>query len=547
MDGGGDRSGREVSAAAPQPLSSRELWLIAGLLSALAAALYGPHVLHGGFALDDWWHADQVAHSSDLLGEYWAYTSDRPVLVAYMPALHALLGPNPWAHHLWSAILAVTMSTLLFAVLRRFGMARFHAAAIAVLVQLFPWSDSTRLWATASHITLAIDLGLAGLLLTLRGLELAGRRGIRYRAGGVLLYALSVLTYEIAAVVLLAVGALYLARAPARTALRLWGANVVVISACLAWVSANTRRERLSPSEALDHAGAMGDSALSLLARAAIPLDIDRGPVLAILAVVAIASLLATVGPIDPIARATLRRWLAVAGLGIAVSLAGWALFVPAAVQYDPARPGIGNRVNGVSAIGVVLVVYAAVVLAATLAALLSRPVGRGTALGSRVTALSSTVAIAIGLGYADGLRADQRSWARAADGVDHVLASVERGVPAPNPHDTIYTFNFPGWEKTEVPIFSTPLDLPGALRLMYDDATLAAGPVVDRVSAFRCERRRMVLAGAFWLRSGTVSRYGKAVLVDAETGAWHRVRSAAECREALRTLPPGPFLREGP
>src|SRR3712207_6355321 len=88
-----------------------ELGLASALLLLLGAIVYGPHVVHGGFTIDDWGHAAGVQYPRDgILRDYWEVTSNRPVLVLYVPLTHLVFGEHPWVHHAWSVVLAVGMS-----------------------------------------------------------------------------------------------------------------------------------------------------------------------------------------------------------------------------------------------------------------------------------------------------------------------------------------------------------------------------------------------------------------------------------------------------
>src|SRR5205823_3890037 len=123
--------------------------------------------------------------------------------------------------------------------LRTLGVSLLHAILIALLFLVFPWSDSTRLWPTAAINNIAVILFLFGLLLALRAVAVPGWRGYAWHAVTLLLYVLSVLTYEVAAVAALVAGWLYIGRAPRRRALRLWTIDVVVVVGALIyeWVA----------------------------------------------------------------------------------------------------------------------------------------------------------------------------------------------------------------------------------------------------------------------------------------------------------------------
>lgn len=131
------------------------------LLLLVAFTAYGPHVASGGFYSDDWSSLDAYRHLPD--SGYWT-------LVEFYAAI---FGGKP----LLPPILAV----------RQFCSATpsWHG---------FSWRS---LWATASVNNVAICFFLIGLV-ALRALRRSGNGGRGLHALAVLLYVISVLTYELA-------------------------------------------------------------------------------------------------------------------------------------------------------------------------------------------------------------------------------------------------------------------------------------------------------------------------------------------------------------
>lgn len=527
----------------PREETSRaELALVAGALLLGAVLAYGPHVVNGGFAVDDWIHA-AAAHHAPSLGElltfYWGETAYRPLLVVYVPLSHLILGAEPWAHHALSLVLATWVSTALYAVLRRLSIPGPHALAIALLVLLFPWSDSLRFWATAGHISLSIALMLTGVALALRGLDAraagAVARGRRLHAAAVALYAASVLTYEVTGTLLLLAGVLYLTRAGWPVVWRRWLVDVTVVVACLLWnYLSGDRFDRLTPGEMLDHAWAMVEGGATVLALATVPASSATAIVLSGIAAVLVAAAVWERRTRDDDVRPRLRRWLLVAGGGLAAMAASWILFVPAPIYYQPLQPGIGNRVNALAAIGMVLVAYAAIALAATMAAqLLPRP-------RHAATVLSLSLAALVAVGYVDRVRVDQGAWARAAALSSQTLEAIETAVPNPAPGTTIYNFGQPGNELPGIPILGA--NLQPALQVLYDDRGVTGYPVLEG-AAIGCHRTRLTLVGP-GLRGDKGARYGHAYFVDAPSAVAQPIDSRAACVEASRRFHPGPIVR---
>src|SRR4051794_1887037 len=145
-----------------RPLSGRELGLAWAALAILAILAFTPHIRHGGFYLDDWSNAAGALHPpggpgiGNVLSYFDEITVYRPVLVVYVPLTYLVFGMNMGLHLAWAAALAVIVAAILYGLLRSLGVPWVHALLIAALVLLFPWFDSTRFWATADQVSLAI-------------------------------------------------------------------------------------------------------------------------------------------------------------------------------------------------------------------------------------------------------------------------------------------------------------------------------------------------------------------------------------------------------
>lgn len=534
-----------MTAATERRASRRELWVAALLLTAVAAALYGPHVANGGFTIDDWSNALAAEHprTGSVIRDFWEQSNVRPGLALYIPATHFVLGPRPELHIALAIALAIMLSLALYALLRRLALAPVHAAAIALLVLLFPQASSVRFWAVAGHISLAIALAIAGLLVALRGLdERAAGRDRRARAlhgGALALYATSLLIYDIAAVPLLLAGALYFTRANWPAVRLRWIADVVVVVACVILTQLKLDRERYPLTEMIDHARAIVDGAEIVFARAAFPFGtLGRQTILVALAVVVISAVAVRLllPPRDD-ARPALGRWIATAGAGTLLAAASWAQFVPAHSYYWPASLGVGNRVNGLAAIGVVIAVYAVLALIAVLLL-------RGVPHWQRIaTVLTLALAAGLLIDYARDTRDDQQAWARATESADAVLATIERTIPSPPANSTIYTFGHPGGERDGVSIFGYQWDLDGAVGLLYDTPTLNAYPMLEGTT-MSCLAAGVGPVGDGWSPEAHGAPYGTAYFVDVASSTAERIDSRDECLAAQPRFVPGPAVR---
>jgi hypothetical protein len=448
--------------------------------------------------------------------------------VLYLPLENAILGADPAVHVLWTLALAVAVSFLVYLALGRLGFERVHAFAVAALLLVFPFFDSTRLWATANLTQLAVALCVAGLLVALRGLSdaRAPRGAIAHHAGALALYLLGIFTYEATAPFVALFGALYRVQAPWTRVARRWGADLGVVAVAVAWVWIESPRRPQSLAADLRHARAMADQAASVLADAARPFGYaGRLTTLAALGVlVGAALLLYRLLPPRDDARAALGRWVVTAAAGVVFAVAGWLMFVPAAAYYLPAGSGVINRTNAVASVGIVLTVYACVVLGVTL---LFRGVARWRTLAGVAAGL---VAVLLAAGYVRDVRRDVDVWTRAARRADGVLAALDRAVGRPPHGATLYVFGAPAFEAPGVPVF-VAWDLAGAVQLRWDDASLRALAVTAGTS-IECGATRVRPVIPVWGPMSSVS-YRAVFFVGAGAARAIRIRTARDCRAA--------------
>ena len=226
-----ERGDRLAATARPASPRAREVALYVAALAALAGLVYGSHVVHGGLYWDDWRNAATTRYSPEgFAGPFdLRLIAYRPLLGLTLPLPHLAFGTAAGPHIALALALAVAVSACVVAVLRRLGLARVHAAAIGALALVFPWSDSTRLWATGGINNLAVALLLLALLAGLAGLGAAGRRRIALRIASPALYALSVLTYEATAVAALLSLPIYAIQVGWRPALAWWRVDALAV------------------------------------------------------------------------------------------------------------------------------------------------------------------------------------------------------------------------------------------------------------------------------------------------------------------------------
>ena len=512
-----------------------EVVAVAGV-AVLAALLFVPNIVEGGFFDDDWQFLEQYRFAPEpgFFGAVanFSENSFRPGQMLYWPVKYALFGAHPWAHLTWSVAWAIVMSVALFVLLRQLGVPRIHSAVIAILVLICPVADSNRLWTAADVGPFAIALFLIGANITLQAFRRSGTLALSLHAAGLLFYLASVLTYEIAATSMLAAIALYAWCAPWRLALTRWAVDVVAIGGTLVFVTSNTFYDRLTLQEQAEHAVTVAKGGVALITPTLLPFGTPPrwlGLVLAA-AVIAAAAIVLRRLPRDDARAAALWRLLGVAGAGMAAAFIAWLMFVPSA-EFAPLDPAQRNRVNGLASVGLVVFAYAVVLLAGELLAQWrKRDVFR--------VAVPAVACAAIAVGYSVKLERDGADWNRAADDQKPILAAVTQTVERPPPHSTIYTVGAPLYTDDDIPVFAATWDLKGALVNHWSDATLRAYPM-DAQAKYSCARDSITMYSGndiFEVQKGT---YGRTFVVDVPGRRSIPVRNSADCRSLASAVPP--------
>jgi hypothetical protein len=440
MDGRGGvrvRAGTDVATAA------------IGLVL-LAALVYGDHVLRGGLLWDDWENAatTHYRYEDGFLGPFdLRLAAYRPLLALLLPLPHLVFGSAAPLHLALALALAVAAATAFYALLRELGARREFALAAAALALVFPWSDSTRLWATAS-------LNLVAPVLFFVAATLALRRPAErvWLTAGLLVAA--VFTYEAVAGLVLLLPALYTRRMPRAVVLRRWRVEAAAAGVAAVLVAALTTKPE---GGGLGHLMAMAGGGVALLGHALAPLGW--------VAAVALASAVAVTAQ-----RASLRP----IALSLAALVLAWAPFVPGEDKYVPTAPGIYDRVNIVAG-------FAIAALVCSLAGL------------ARARVIQVAVVVAVGAGWMLQGRAHVADYERAAGERAAELAAIERAVPHPPEGARVVAVGGPRWAAPGVPVFGNSWDLGGALKVAYGDATIDGKPAAPG-SPVSCEPHLLVV-----------------------------------------------------
>lgn len=550
--------------AALERVNARELVICLAILTALGGAVFAPHVLNGGFIMDDWSNSAKSRYQasccgigvssleSGFPGDFKSYLNDGPAgyhlgLTVIAPLAHYFLGIHTGWHLALAVILAALMSTAFYAVMRALGLARVHAGLIAALALLFPFSDSTRLWAMASYNQLAGALVLGGLLVALYGMEKRGSRGALMHALALVLYAAGILVYELVAGWVLAAGFLYLWRAPRRPTLIRWGADIVLVAATLWFVKENTIARAVLPFERqLDHARFIADSYWTLLGKAVVPFGSPSAALVVLPMALVLLGAVVTLGmlPRDHRLVPGLSRWLKVSAVAMVGIVFGYALIVPA--DYGgPLDLGIENRLNMLAGLATVALVYAVAMLAWLL-------VARWVRWRPAAAVLGVAAAAFLAAGYIDRLRENSARYDRSSEMQLQVLRDLRGAFPEPPEGSFIYTFGHQTFVAPGIPVFGWVWDLNPAIKLTYRDSSLGGHPVLAE-TRFQCARKRMwpLNPGGFFELYGVP--YGRVYFVDVRSGQVARIRNRRACLRERERFTPTPlpggcrFLGGGP
>lgn len=550
---------RETITTVGDRRSAARLALLQGLglfiLLTLAATLvYGEHARDGGWVGDAWvtraWyllypHDDffaTVGHFMDLNS-----MGARPANAVYRVTLNEWLGGDTGAWFAWQIASGVCMCLALYVLMREMGMRFLDAAAVALLLVVFPASLSLWLWSPVVHASLAITLAAAGFLLALRGFGAQGGRRLALHLGSLLLFVLSLLLYEVCLPLFLASFLLYASRAPRREAAARWLLDCVVLLPLALAVSSGTDARSQGIGGSFDHAVDMAGQLPGLVLGTLLPFDGARVlAAIAVLAVYAWAIFAARHPSTSEPVRHRLRSLLGITVAGLVVAVLGYLIYVPGLDYYRPLAAGIADRVNTVPAIGWTLCLYA---LAAMLATLLTQKLPRAPLLAALGT---GALALALGLSWLTPVADESRAYIAAHDEGEEVLDVVTRAVPDPPPGAAIWTFAQPIEAAAGVPIFANHWNMSAAAALSYgrpDVRSFVAFPG----TRFQCRADGVVPGRHFEYpppppgqlgRFG--SRYGRTYFVDTVQGQFAELDSRARCQELRLAFPRATALPPG-
>jgi hypothetical protein len=536
-----------LKSAAQQKVgrTARELGVVGLLLLALTWLVFGAHMRHGGFYYDDWFIASkELFHLHGPLHFLLPGSTNpghRPLLLVYESAVHGALGLHQHAYAVFTALTATVLSLALFLTLRTIGLGRLHAGTIACLVLLSPYADSTHLWFSATDATVSITLYLLGVTVAIAGLNRNGRAALAYHLSALALFAASVLLYEVAATAIMVTGVLYWRRAGRRAALPRWAADVTVLLVLLFAFARDTEVPRLHGLSAItSHARTIYDQSLTLLAGTVFPLNASRTLILVLIALLLVgAREVSWHLPREDRIRSRLTRWIWIVLAGVALTAVAGTIFAPADPYYSPLQVGVGNRMNALLAVGLVIASYGIFMICGTLASCaVAFAGGRGRIADPRLASVVAVIlALLTGLRFAHLVRVDADAYDLSSRDQLQLLDGLRASVPRVDPHETLFAFGSPAYTAPGVPVFAASWDLDGAAQIVYQDPMIDAYPVIPG-STLECAARGIhaTLVGGIHISAA----YGGVTLYDHLSSRTSSPRTRSECGSVIAYFTPG-------
>jgi hypothetical protein len=349
-----------------------------------------------------------------------------------------------------------------------------------------------------------------------------------------LLYAASINGYELAAPAIAMVGIVYLAVGPRRAALWSWAAAAALAAVMLLRYEFLVGGMSPAYSTLWQHLELIVGHGLNVVAYSLFPVA-NVAPWLVLVCASTLTAVCVGVSLLyrgDHSWTSALRRRVLMLAYGCLFVVAGWALIIPANLGYDPTQTGVGDRINAVAGIGVVVVVVAFYALVASTLSYAFR--ARGALLPLTIAIVMS----AVGAGYYVQFHQDLTDWNSAGRQSAAFLSSLKKTLPHPAPRiSVIFTFGVSGFSAPSVLIFGGAgnNDLLWAARIMYGDADLATFPVYAGLS-MECNTKYVEQLNTGAPSSGT---YGHVAFVNIANQSALYPLSEGQCLSALKALQP--------
>jgi hypothetical protein len=536
--------------------SGQQLAAVVLVLTVVGAVVYGPNAIHGGFLSDAWANRATYVFPSKpgFIGGISRFVdlpnfAVRPLMGVYFAALNATLEGHMGFWLGWLIATNVAMCTCLYLLLRRLSMGVIDAAAIAVLVLIFPAASSLRLWAAVMASPVTITLALLGFLVALKAFECKDRRtSLLLHGGSLLLFVASLLLYELALPVMLLSVLVYRLKVGWRAAIYRWLVDGAVLLAIALTVTRSSSSGFMqSYGGMFGHAHEIYRELPTLLGTVILPFGSAHWYISLLLALVPLTgAVVYRLLPPGAELRVDLRRWGLVMTAGALIVVVSYAIYIPAIDYYVPLRVGIADRMNAVPSIGWVLLFYAGARMLGALA-FQGVPNGRRPA---QAAAVLGCVLVAVG--WIRTLNAESDSFTAAFREDLRVLSTIQTAIPEPTPEATIWTFGQAVEIAPEIPIFGNPWDMTASVQLQYDDPTLLSY-VAYPETMFDCRAHELVPSGPSYQEGGgpnwhspLSSPYGRTYFINTNTGEAVLIDSRADCLQAAATFEPSPWFPIG-
>lgn len=523
------------------PLRLEETVLSAALFAVLAIAIYLPHIVNGGWYVDDWIVIARMHEAGGgLFGAYGAMETEtfRPGLAMALSVLYEIGGTGHMGYLTIGALLAGIQGWLLYLILRTLRLTVAVAAVIATIFVVLPVIDATRLWISAFPTQVAGILYLAGVLAVLHAIgRCTGRRAIVWHVAAAVLYLAAALTYELICGPIVVAALLYAVRAGWRPALRRWPVDLATVALALAILIPRGAADR----EAHTSISFLWDRAQGTLAQGEVvfrwllPIhNLLGGQLGLILLVLGVLGAGIAIGRRDQWGPG-FSAWAKIAGAGAVFSLAGLAMLLPADPYFVPRISGMGDRTGAFAAFGAVPLLVALIVLAlGGLGYLLRRPkIG---------LALAAALVVATGINLAAREVRQQGPWAESWRLQKETLANIDAALGGRlPPRAAVVSFGHTTFiEPADVSVFAYSWDLKGALWEIYHRPEVDARPWEAEA---HCGPSGLVFPDEIETPAGERTfNYRRLLFVDAATRTAARVRSKPACEadiEEMGGVPP--------
>jgi hypothetical protein len=526
-------------------------WALALCLSLLTAAVvFEPRVRGGGFNADDWalysaFRFPQAAGFHSAMGALEHSAGSRVGHMLYWLASFSIFGSHTRFYTAIAGLLAVVLAFAVYVFLRELKFSVVHSLAITLLTIVAPSISAVRFWFTPAGIQISIALAFIGMTFALRAFVAPEGKRFRLHAVSWGFYLASAI-YAETALSLIAVGLLiYLTRAPFLDALRRWACDLAIVVvgylATLSFVDSQPGFSKLPASMWWEHAHLIGDQALTIFTQLLVPIPAsDRSAVLIGTGMIIAAGFALWIrGDLADSSRLALKRWIVALGVSVTSIIAGYSVFVPAMLYYEPLGPGLATHINAVTAAPLAVAIFAVLMIAQIVVAEL---IGQHRPhVGIVALAVATIWYAAIVIDAGSDVRSNAHIWALASERDDHVLHVLRQDLSKPVLDATIYTFGEAGTVAPGLPIFFTSWELNNAIKVAYDRPDLSAFPIVTNGIQAICERGGILPSVGSTPVNGP-SAYGRSYFMNISNGKYMLIKDMAACTAAMSRFPIGAY-----